>query len=267
MNLRSTGLVTAAVLGALALPAFAQEKVVDADAARPAGNEAGLYRASELIGMEVKGNDNEDLGKVKDLFVDRQTNQIEYLILDTSSFVDLQGQMPVVPWSIVQWQPGANPNAFMLFAPLTQARIRTAPLITLSNGPLTGIPQLRSQVNQFYRADVQQRRAARPDLNQPQNTTDSNQRNASPNRTGASQNQNRNATKNPANRPQPGSDSTRNPPSSTDKPSSTTPKSDSRPNSSKSPPKPDASTTPDKPRSNSSTDKPQDPAPKKPANP
>ena len=172
MKTLSLGVLSLLLVSALAVPAAAQNQVVDADAAgRPATDAAGFYKASDLIGMPVQGNDNEELGKVQDLLVDGTTNQIEYLILDTTSVVDLGGQYPIVPWTIVQTHY-VN-NAFIINVPVTVQRIRTAPMIAIADLDLRGAPAWRTEVNQFYATEMKERRVARPELDRNRNDSDS----------------------------------------------------------------------------------------------
>jgi sporulation protein YlmC with PRC-barrel domain len=168
--MKPLSLSTLLLFSVLAVPAAAQNQVVDADAAgRPATDSAGYYKASDLIGMPVQGNDNEELGKVQDLLVDGTTNQIDYLILDTTSVVDLGGQYPIVPWTIVQTT--YVDNSYIINVPVTVQRIRTAPMIAIGNLDLRGAPW-RTEVNQFYAAEVKERRVARPELDRDRNDAD-----------------------------------------------------------------------------------------------
>jgi sporulation protein YlmC with PRC-barrel domain len=164
MKLWQSGLLTAMLWGAVAVLASAQQRV-DADATtRPAADAAGYYKASDLIGMEVRGKDNADLGTVQDLFVDRQTNEVEFLILDTGVFADLDGRQPIIPWTIVEHRAGADAGKFFLSIPMTPERIKTAPTVMLSEVTLTGAPEWKTQVSDFYKDDLRERRVSRPEL-------------------------------------------------------------------------------------------------------
>jgi sporulation protein YlmC with PRC-barrel domain len=54
-------------------------------------------KASDLIGMEVKNNQNEKLGKVNDLAVDVESGRIVYVILSTGGFVGIGDTLHAVP--------------------------------------------------------------------------------------------------------------------------------------------------------------------------
>ena len=54
-------------------------------------------KASDLIGMEVKNNQNEKLGKVNDLVVDVESGRIVYVILSTGGFIGVGDTLHAVP--------------------------------------------------------------------------------------------------------------------------------------------------------------------------
>ena len=54
-------------------------------------------KASDLIGMEVKNNQNEKLGKVNDLAVEVESGRIVYVILSTGGFIGIGDTLHAVP--------------------------------------------------------------------------------------------------------------------------------------------------------------------------
>jgi sporulation protein YlmC with PRC-barrel domain len=68
-------------------------------------NEAGL-RASELIGYNVFNNAGEELGEIDDLMVGFDSEQINYVILETGGFLDLGEQLFVIPVQAISVDPG-----------------------------------------------------------------------------------------------------------------------------------------------------------------
>jgi len=244
--------MAALIASAIAMPAAAQQQTVDADAAgRPATDSAGYYKASDLIGMPVQGADNQELGKVADLLVDGATNQIDYLILDTTSVADLSGQLPIVPWVIADTRYVDNSSTFIINIPLTIDRIRTAPMVTIADLDLRGSPGWRTQVNDFYATDVQERRVARPELDRDTNDRDANRDEPNRAREGQRPRKTEN-TPDAGNRPDSSPKPDANTPNTPNKPSPKTdagankPKADAPPKADAKPqPKTDASPKPD----------------------
>lgn len=166
------GLLTALFLGWLTAAVRAQERDpapravdVDVNVTRDA-QAAGYFKASDLIGMEVRGTNDEDLGEVQDLLIDQRTHEVQYLILDTGLFADLGGRQPIVPWLLVDTHATTAERAY-LTVPLTQERMKSAPQIDISKAELTRSAAWINQVDEFYGAELKERRVSRPDLSEP----------------------------------------------------------------------------------------------------
>ena len=167
MNVRKSSLITAAVLCGLATTAYAQERSTRLQTQRShAEASTGFCKASDLIGMEVRGTDNQDLGEVQDLFINRRTHEVEYLILDTGVLADLDGEQPIIPWMITDMRAGSDADTYYLSIPLTQERIKAAPTVVLGDVDLTRTPSFVADVDEFYSAELQERRVSRPDFDQ-----------------------------------------------------------------------------------------------------
>lgn len=53
----------------------------------------------EVIGVEVKNNADEHLGKIKEIMLDKISGQTAYVVLDSGSFLGLGGKYFALPWS------------------------------------------------------------------------------------------------------------------------------------------------------------------------
>ncbi len=173
-------LMGAALVGLIGGAAVAQERAIerDVDVDVKVGAEADVqstgnfYKASDLIGMEVHGPNNEDIGEVQDLIVDSATNEIQYLVLDTGLFADLDGKQPILPWTIVDVHAAADADEHYILVPLTEERIKTAPALNIAEVDLMRSATWVNQVNTFYEADLNERRTARPDLDRDADNAD-----------------------------------------------------------------------------------------------
>lgn len=131
---------------------------VDANAAANA-DEAGFYRASEVIGTQVKGEDGQSLGRINDLLIDGKSQQIRYFVLSDGDKVDANARtapaaqsssnLTVVPWSVARPQFGRTPDSRFVTVPFAQTRLREAPSYTwqeIQTAPTRWVPD----VNRFY---------------------------------------------------------------------------------------------------------------------
>jgi sporulation protein YlmC with PRC-barrel domain len=136
------------------------------DAARDATSQderdAGFYRASELIGTQVRGEDGQKMGRIEDLLVDGRNQQIKYFILSDGAKVDANANpdartpaaqsnsnLTVVPWSVAKPQFGRTPDSRFVTVPFAQQRLQQAPTYTwqeIQSAPTTWAPA----VDRFY---------------------------------------------------------------------------------------------------------------------
>jgi sporulation protein YlmC with PRC-barrel domain len=101
-------ITSASAASILAFAALAQETNNSAPGAAEYSDQAVAHgtraegpgcskKASDLIGMEVKNNQNEKLGKVNDLAVDVESGRIVYVILCTGGFIGIGDTLHAVP--------------------------------------------------------------------------------------------------------------------------------------------------------------------------
>lgn len=119
---------------------------------------AGFYRASELIGTSVRGDDGQSMGRIDDLLIDGQSQQIRYFILSDGEKVDANAQSPearsssnvtVVPWSVARPQFGRTPDNRFVTVPFARQRLQQAPTYTwqeIQTAPTRWAPD----VDRFY---------------------------------------------------------------------------------------------------------------------
>jgi len=79
---------------------------------------AGMFRAHDLIGMNVRSRDNEDLGEIEDLVIDPKTGQITYAAISSGGFLGLGGRLVAVPFTSLQLRTGEGGESDELFAML-----------------------------------------------------------------------------------------------------------------------------------------------------
>jgi sporulation protein YlmC with PRC-barrel domain len=129
--------------------AVAQERKVEVQVQPPEGEKVevrgdasdppGFYRATEMIGMPVKGEGNEQLGVVRDLVIDGDTQEVRYLLLSEGEAVATTDEWVAVPFSVVQPHfivDGGDPFFFVAFNRqrfVDAPRIRAADLRNFRN--------------------------------------------------------------------------------------------------------------------------------------
>ncbi len=57
----------------------------------------------QVIGVNVKNNSNEHLGKVKEIMLDKLSGQVAYVVLDCGGFLGLGGKLYALPWHALHY--------------------------------------------------------------------------------------------------------------------------------------------------------------------
>lgn len=87
------------------------------------GQDSDLFRASQLLGMEVRCATNDVIGEVKDVVLNRQTGGVAFAIVSDSKLPNRSGRLFAVPWQA-----------------LTRAADRKALVLAISKGALANVP-------------------------------------------------------------------------------------------------------------------------------
>jgi sporulation protein YlmC with PRC-barrel domain len=171
---------------------------VPAEEATVAGEAAAtgqLYKASDLIGMSVQGENEAELGEVRDLLINSETQEVQFLLLHNGGFAGLGGTTTVIPWIIAETHTGPTADEKYISLALTEERLKSAPQMDVSDvAELTSDATWVTQVNEFFATEIRQHRVARPDLQEDE---------ARPGRQGQQRNPNRPRTPRTPDRTQP----------------------------------------------------------------
>jgi sporulation protein YlmC with PRC-barrel domain len=105
-----TKFVAAAVLGSalIVAPAMAQNnKMSDTKSSAPAGQSAsaaGLWQGSKLVNMNVYNDQNEKIGTIKDLMLDKSgKGNIESVVIGVGGFLGMGERDVAVKWGEIKW--------------------------------------------------------------------------------------------------------------------------------------------------------------------
>jgi sporulation protein YlmC with PRC-barrel domain len=80
---------------------------------------AGQWRASKLIGLNVYNSDNEKIGGITELIVDR-SGKLDAVVVGAGGFLGLGEHDVAIPYSQISW----------MYQPAAQSRASTAPVTT-----------------------------------------------------------------------------------------------------------------------------------------
>lgn len=98
-------------------------------------------KASGLLGMEVKNQQNEKLGEIKDLVLDLKSGKISYAVLAVGGFLGLGEKLMAVPPDAFQ----INQQDGTLTLDADKAKIEAAPGFAATNWPRVEDPNLEAR--------------------------------------------------------------------------------------------------------------------------
>lgn len=105
----------------------------------------GGYKASNLIGQEVKNPEGKDLGKIQELVL-AEDGTVGYAVLAFGGFLGLGDKYFAIPWSALQ----ESQNRDHLILPVAQDKLKDAPGFNKNDWPDITDPEWILVVHEFY---------------------------------------------------------------------------------------------------------------------
>ena len=114
-----------------------------------ASGHTSAIRASKVIGTSVFNSTGDKIGKVEDVVLDKQSNNIMFAVVGFGGFLGMNEKFHPLPWSTLDYQKQQNGYVVNV----TKEQLEAAPSDGIDE--LTradGGEQLRDQVYDYYRA-------------------------------------------------------------------------------------------------------------------
>lgn len=111
-----------------------------------ARDRSGVFKASELIGMNVLGTDGKNLGDIKDLVINPDDGAIDYAVLDFGGFLGIRDKYFAIPWDALQ--VASDKSAILIDA--TKRDLKKAPGFDKNNWPDFGDLAQTTVIYEFY---------------------------------------------------------------------------------------------------------------------
>lgn len=108
---------------------------------------AFVVKANEdVIGKNVKNQANEDLGKVKELVLDKFTGQTSYVVLESGAILGMGGKLFAIPWKAFTYDK--DKEAFILN--IDKEKLKKAPGFEKDHWPEMNGTSFITSVNSFW---------------------------------------------------------------------------------------------------------------------
>jgi sporulation protein YlmC with PRC-barrel domain len=107
-------------------------------------------RLSEIMDMDVRNAQDEDLGAIEDVVVDPKSGQIRYAAVSVGGFLGVGDRLIAVPWQALRIQQEPNDDDKFVLLNADRARIENAPGFNEENWPDFGNQRYAEEVDTYY---------------------------------------------------------------------------------------------------------------------
>jgi sporulation protein YlmC with PRC-barrel domain len=116
-----------------------------------------IRRTSEIIGMAVMNEDNDELGAVDDIVIDLDRGTVNYLAISYGGVLGLGDKLLAVPLDAVDWRrPAGEESAFSLVWNIEPQMLKDAPGFDQDDWPATADPYWGGESRRLDRAQRQE---------------------------------------------------------------------------------------------------------------
>ena len=91
-----------------------------------------VVRISEhVVGKDVKNLEEENLGEIKEVMLDKVSGKVAYVVLESGTFLGLGGKLFAIPWNLIKYDKTGE--CFILN--VDKEKIKAAPGFNKDNWP------------------------------------------------------------------------------------------------------------------------------------
>ena len=112
-----------------------------------------IVRTADVIGKNIIGSDQEKIGKVHELVLDKLSGEVRYAVLAYGGFMGIGSEFYAIPWAVLEYC--ATDNVFTVT--FNKEDIKKAPGFNKDNWPDFADDELDSSTNDFYTTFVHPR--------------------------------------------------------------------------------------------------------------
>lgn len=108
------------------------------------------FRATNLVGMEVRNAQGENLGSISDLVLDVEKGQIRYAALSFGGILGIGDKLFAVPWNELKLMHDQDRDGYFVLD-VDKEKLKVAPGFDKSKWPNTADPEWTRQIDEYYR--------------------------------------------------------------------------------------------------------------------
>lgn len=83
----------------------------------------GIVRTKDVVGVNVKNLNDQDLGEIKEIVLEKLTGKVRYLVLSFGGFMGMGNKLFAIPWNAIHYD--TKKDAFVLN--MAKEKLQNAP--------------------------------------------------------------------------------------------------------------------------------------------
>lgn len=107
---------------------------------------SSVVKSSEVIGVNVKNDQMEDLGEVNEIVLDKVEGITRYVVLDFNGLFGLANKFFALPWKALHY----NKDKDCFIVNIDKEKLKNAPGFDKDNWPNMADASWQRQINTFY---------------------------------------------------------------------------------------------------------------------
>lgn len=112
--------------------------------------EGAVVRASSIAGMEVRGPDNKNIGKVEDIVIDTQTGTVRYAAVSFGGFLGIGNKLFAVPFKALHVKHEAGSKTPHFEVNVTKEALENAKGFDKNNWPNFADPNYAKENDKYF---------------------------------------------------------------------------------------------------------------------
>ena len=126
-----------------------------ASSAASASSQGHALRASKVIGADVENANGDDIGEIKDMVLDTQSERVRYVVLSHGGILGIGDKLFAYPMSMVETTRGDDANKFVM--DVDKERLENAPGFDKDKWPDFADATYTSEIDRYYGAESRAR--------------------------------------------------------------------------------------------------------------
>lgn len=105
-----------------------------------------IINANDVVSVEVRNKQDENLGKVEAIMLDKMTGQTAYVVLSYGGFLGMGDKLFALPWSIFSYD--TSKDCFTI--PLDKEKLKNSPGFDKNHWPDMSSDTWRNSIKSYY---------------------------------------------------------------------------------------------------------------------